>query len=88
MPKPNSDFVAIGNLLKKNGAGDSCYAISFNPEIDGRHLPLEEALEKRLDTVYHLLSCVSLTNWHILRLNRGLVHPQDLLFENEPIFFN
>jgi hypothetical protein len=45
IPTPNSDPEEIAKLLKKNGAEDSCYAISFNEDIDGRHLPLAEALE-------------------------------------------
>lgn len=43
--KPNSDYIKIMDLLKKNGAGDSCYAISFHQDIDGKHLPLSYALE-------------------------------------------
>lgn len=44
--KPNSDPVEIVALLKKNGAGDTCYVISRNEEIDGKELPMLTALEK------------------------------------------
>jgi hypothetical protein len=45
IPKPNSDPEEIAKLLKQNGAGYLCYAMSWNGDIDGRHLPLAEALE-------------------------------------------
>ncbi|MEM4992581.1 hypothetical protein WKH56_08570 [Priestia sp. SB1] len=44
--KPNSDPVEIAALLKKNGAGNTCYVVSWNEEIDGKELPLLTALEK------------------------------------------
>ena len=46
IPKPNSSPVEIENLLKKQGAGSDCYAISWNGSIDGKHLELRSALEK------------------------------------------
>lgn len=46
IPKPNSDSYEIAELLKKYGAGDTCYVISFYEDIDGKHLPLPYALEK------------------------------------------
>lgn len=33
-------------MLTKLGAEDYCYAISSNEEIDGKHLPLNYALEQ------------------------------------------
>lgn len=45
MPKTNSDPEAIAKLLKENGAGNSCYVISWDEEIDGKELPLLTALE-------------------------------------------
>jgi len=44
--KPNSDPIEIAALLKKNGAGDTCYVVSWNEEIDGKELSLLTALEK------------------------------------------
>ena len=41
---PNSDPAAILRLLEARGATKSCYAISSNNQIDGRILPLAEAL--------------------------------------------
>ncbi|SEN57276.1 hypothetical protein [Lihuaxuella thermophila] len=46
VPKPNSNYAEIVSLLKKYGAGNFCYAISFNKDIDGKHLPLSDALKK------------------------------------------
>jgi len=43
--KPNSDPAALLNLLKKHGAGDSCYVIAWNPALDSKVLPLQVALE-------------------------------------------
>ncbi|PFX96064.1 hypothetical protein COL41_11995 [Bacillus mycoides] len=45
IPKPNSCPIAIDRLLKEHGAGDSCYAISWDTKIDGKTLPLLDALE-------------------------------------------
>jgi hypothetical protein len=46
IPKPNSDYETILELLKQEGASDTCYAISANDEIDGETLKLSDALEK------------------------------------------
>jgi hypothetical protein len=43
---PNSDYHEIASLLKKQGAPNECYVISWNEEVDGKHLPLNEALKK------------------------------------------
>lgn len=45
IPTPNSDPKEVSDLLKRNGAGKSCYAMSWNTDIDGKHLPLEDALD-------------------------------------------
>ncbi|MBD1371041.1 hypothetical protein IC620_01535 [Hazenella sp. IB182357] len=46
-------------MLKKYGAGDQCYVISFNDEIDGRYLKLEEAIEKAVGSGFpSLISCI------------------------------
>ncbi|SMQ77914.1 hypothetical protein SAMN05444673_3139 [Bacillus sp. OV166] len=46
IPSPNSDYQEIASLLKKQGARNECYVISWDQETDGRHLPLNEALKK------------------------------------------
>lgn len=46
IPTPNSDYQEMASLLKKQGATDECYVISWNEEIDGKKLPLNEALKK------------------------------------------
>ncbi len=46
-------------LLQKHGAPDTCYAISESREIDGRSLPLAEALETCVDHGFPtILSCI------------------------------
>jgi hypothetical protein len=46
IPSPNSDYQEIVSLLKKQGASNECYVISWNGEVDGKHLPLNKALKK------------------------------------------
>jgi hypothetical protein len=59
IPKPNSDFTLILNILKTYGANDICYAISFNKEIDGQQLPLKSALEKAVGSgMPSIISCL------------------------------
>lgn len=45
IPTPNSEPKEIADLLKRNGAGKSCYAMSWNSDIDGKHLSIDEALD-------------------------------------------
>ena len=57
--KPNSDYVSIINLLMKHGAGELAYCISLNDEVDGRHLPIEIALESIVGFgLVSLVSCI------------------------------
>lgn len=59
LPKPNSDYNEIVSLLNNYGAVDYCYAISFNKDIDGKHLPLIDALEKAVGFgMPSLISCI------------------------------
>jgi hypothetical protein len=44
VPPPNSDSRAIHALLARKGAPATCYAISSAGGLDGRWLPLAEAL--------------------------------------------
>ncbi|WP_026692042.1 hypothetical protein [Peribacillus kribbensis] len=57
--KPNSDPEAIVKLLKENGAGNSCYVISWDEEIDGKELPLLTALEHAVGMgMPSIISCI------------------------------
>jgi hypothetical protein len=59
IPKPNSDPEAIAKLLKQNGAGDSCYVISWDEEIDGKVQPLLTALEHAVGMgMPSIISCI------------------------------
>jgi hypothetical protein len=59
IPKPNSDPEKIAELLKRNGAGEVCYSISWSEEIDGKELPLLAALEKAVGFgMPSIVSCV------------------------------
>jgi hypothetical protein len=40
---------AIGARLREKGAGDHCYLLSENPDLDGRELALDEALAEVID---------------------------------------
>ncbi|MED4285197.1 hypothetical protein P4679_25080 [Priestia megaterium] len=57
--KPNSDPAEIVSLLKKNGAGDTCYVISWDEEMDGKELPLLTALENAVGMgMPSIVSCI------------------------------
>jgi hypothetical protein len=43
-PAPTQSAVELGAQLREKGAGDNCYLLSEDPELDGRELPLDEAL--------------------------------------------
>ncbi len=60
IPKPNSDPEEIAMLLKQNGAGDSCYVISWDEGIDGKELPpLLVALENAVGMgMPSIISCI------------------------------
>lgn len=59
IPKPNSDYIKIKDLLIKNGAGDICYAISFADDIDGKHISLSYALERAVGLgMPSIISCI------------------------------
>ncbi|MFF2339162.1 hypothetical protein [Bacillus mycoides] len=46
-------------LLKNHGAKDSCYVMSLNENVDGRHLPLHIAVEKiAFYGLSSIISCV------------------------------
>lgn len=57
--KPNSNPMEIARLLKKNGASDSCYVISWDEDIDGKELSLLTALESAVGMGFpSIISCV------------------------------
>jgi hypothetical protein len=59
IPKPNSDYEEIAELLKRYGAGDTCYSISWSETIDGKELPLLAALEKAVGYgMPSIISCI------------------------------
>lgn len=45
IPKPNSDPIDLASM-KENDAGDLCYSISLDEEIDGKELPLLSARKR------------------------------------------
>ena len=60
IPKPNSDPEEIKKLLKKQGAGDTCYVITqLESDFDGKELPLFKALEDLIGTrAPFIISCI------------------------------
>ena len=59
IPKPNSNYLETLKLLKKYGAQDNAYSISLSEKIDGRHLPLEEALKHAVGMgMASIVSCI------------------------------
>lgn len=56
---PNSDPEYVHKLLVKNGAGEMCYSLSYNEEIDGKEMPLLEALQHAVGFGFpSIISCV------------------------------
>ena len=46
-------------MLRQKGAPDSCYVMSDNPDIDGREMPLTDALSKTVGMdAGTLVSCI------------------------------
>jgi hypothetical protein len=43
-PAPELSAIELGARLREHGAGDRCYLLSEDPDLDGRELPLDEAL--------------------------------------------
>jgi hypothetical protein len=59
IPKPNSDPEEIEELLKKQGSGNDCYAMSCNDTIDGKNMSLTSALEVAVGEGFpSLISCI------------------------------
>ncbi|USK32567.1 hypothetical protein LIT25_18470 [Bacillus sp. F19] len=57
--KPNSNPQELYSLLKSHGAGETCYVISFNEEIDGKEVPLLDALEQAVGFGFpSIISCI------------------------------
>jgi hypothetical protein len=48
-PAPEQSAGALGAHLREQGAGDRCYLLSEDPDLDGRELPLDEALSVIVD---------------------------------------
>jgi hypothetical protein len=48
----------IASLLRKKGAGDKCWAISEDPELDGRELDLRRALDKVIGSQMGTILCI------------------------------
>lgn len=59
IPPPNSDPKDIYELLKRNGSEEMCYSLSNNEKIDGKEMPLQEALEQAVGFGFpSIISCV------------------------------
>ncbi|MCH4826925.1 hypothetical protein [Planococcus halocryophilus] len=56
---PNSSPKYIYELLKSNGAAKMCYSLSYSEKIDGKELPLQEALEHAVGFGFpSIISCI------------------------------
>lgn len=59
IPKSNSNPKEIEKLLKKQGAGNDCYVISWNDAIDGKYMKLTSALEVAIGEGFpSIISCI------------------------------
>jgi hypothetical protein len=60
-PAHDQSALALSNQLREKGAGDRCYLLSEDPELDGRELLLDDALVAIVDGVSQhatFVSCV------------------------------
>lgn len=48
-PVPEQRAGELGMQLREKGAGEHCYLLSEDPDLDGRELPLDEALAAIVD---------------------------------------
>jgi hypothetical protein len=48
-PAAEQTAVELAAQLREKGAGDKCYLLSEDPDLDGRELPLDEALTAIVD---------------------------------------
>ena len=55
IPSNQQSPLALAKILRAKGAGDTCYVMSENPQLDGREVDLEAALGRQMGT---LISCV------------------------------
>jgi hypothetical protein len=59
LPSSEHDARAIERELRRRGASESCYVVSENSELDGRCMPLAEALDRVVGAgMGTLVSCV------------------------------
>jgi hypothetical protein len=59
IPKPNSDYVEIIELLKRYGAKEVCYVISYDENLDGKALLLLEAMKNSVGNgMPSIISCI------------------------------
>lgn len=59
IPPPNSNPAAIYKLLKTEGAENLVYSLSYNEKIDGKEMPLLEAIEQAVGFgMPSIISCI------------------------------
>ncbi|CEG21422.1 hypothetical protein BN1080_00332 [Planococcus massiliensis] len=59
IPPPNSDPESIYRLLKAEGAEKAVYSLSYNEKIDGKEMPLLEAIEQAVGFgMPSIISCI------------------------------
>lgn len=58
VPKRQQSASLLRELLKGKGAPDLCYVVSTDPELDGREVPLGEALERIVGITEGFASCI------------------------------
>jgi hypothetical protein len=59
IPTEEQSAHAIGTQLREKGAGDRCYLLSEDPDLDGRELDLDDALAEIVDGGSHYATFVS-----------------------------
>jgi hypothetical protein len=59
IPTEEQSALVIGAQLREKGAGDRCYLLSEDPDLDGRELDLDDALVEIVDGGSHYATFVS-----------------------------
>jgi hypothetical protein len=59
VPKGQQRGATLVSLLRAKGAGETCYLLSEDNDLDGREISLREALNKVVDDDSHLATFIS-----------------------------
>jgi hypothetical protein len=65
VPTREQSAVELGARLREKGAGDRCYLLSEDADLDGRELALDDALVAIVDGGSHIATFISCVPGHL-----------------------